>query len=249
MRHFRLAILLLSTVLMVSLFQNCSKDLPASVTNSSSTEGTNNNNNAEQSLWELTTNLHVVSKGNGNVGIGTSIPSERLEVNGRIKAERVDTSSGAFISISLNHCGPSACSGYHTLNEWKDISTMNYNWAQSVNTAPDIFTTNGTGRITLLKTGLYKIRLGGMFIPSVDHSNVTYVCPSINGSINCGSNVTNALRHNFYHAGYWTQMGGPFEFTLQLNANTTVAWAYYPMVALNYWAHDLYTNIEITKIN
>ena len=39
------------------------------------------------------------------------------------------------------------------------------------------------------------------------------------------------------------------EFTVDLAANQTIGFGYYPSVALTYWAHDNYTALQVEKID
>jgi hypothetical protein len=158
---------------------------------------------------------------NGNFGIGTTSPGAKLEVNGTVKAAKLDSAAGEIISIYLNQCG-GACAGNHTLNVWTNVGTQNYNWATAINTATDNFAHDGKGNITVAKAGLYRIRLQAMFIPSADTPYGEVVCPFINGTANCGYNGTFSYNHRYAKANWWSQP--QHEFVFQLTAGSTVAW-------------------------
>jgi hypothetical protein len=85
-----------------------------------------------------------------------------------------------------------------------------------------------------------------MFIPTANTAYGEIVCPAINGTANCGYNSTFAYNHRYAVANWWSQP--QHEFVFQLAAGNTVAWAYQPIVAMTYWAHDNYTALEITRI-
>jgi hypothetical protein len=182
----------------------------------------------------------------GNVGIGKT-PTTKLDVNGTIKATNLETQSGSYIHIYLAHCG-GACGGSHPVSTWTDVGAQGYTWGVNSNTAPTVFTHNGTGRITVNKTGTYLIRLTTMAIPPADASNVMYACPAINGSSNCGnaSGVNGLALHGYYPGGWWAK--SRHDIILNLTQGNNVGYAYYPIQTLSYWAHDWYTALEITKI-
>jgi hypothetical protein len=153
---------------------------------------------------------------------------------------------GSQIKIRLAQCG-GGCSSYHALNTWVNVSGYGYAWPTALNTDTATFTSNGVGTITVAKAGVYRIRVGTMFIPATDAAYI-YGCPLINGSANCGPlSSAEGLRHSYHPAGWWGQNINTFIFDLA--ANTTVGYAYYTPYALSYWANDSYTFLEITRVN
>lgn len=99
-------------------------------------------NRMVNSVLELDARTSPFSSSGGNVGIGVTSPTAKLEVNGTVKATRLDSASGEIISIALAQCG-GGCASNHTLNAWTNAGAQNYNWATSINTAADNFTHNG----------------------------------------------------------------------------------------------------------
>lgn len=99
-------------------------------------------NRIVNSVLELDARTSPFSSSGGNVGIGVTSPTAKLEVNGTVKATRLDSASGEIISIALAQCG-GGCGSYHTLNTWTNVGAQNYAWATSLNTATDNFTHNG----------------------------------------------------------------------------------------------------------
>jgi hypothetical protein len=189
-------------------------------------------------------------KSDGTVGIGTLTPGAALDVNGTVKSTATESSSAAFIHAYLLQCGGGPCASYHTLNQWTDVSAQNYNWVTAANNSPATYAHNDHGRITLLKTGTYWIRLYAIFQPTADSGHIASVCPSLNGSADCSPSwSSNGIKYCYYKAAFWARMGGPYDFIRTLGAGTTVGWAYYPYQALNDWAHDYYTAIEIIRLN
>ncbi|MFA6031041.1 MAG: hypothetical protein WC969_14385 [Elusimicrobiota bacterium] len=202
--------------------------------------------------------------GDGKVGISTGAPAALLAVAGKAQVNSTMTVYGnlvattmgaaksAFIHIRLNQCG-GGCGGSHTVDTWTDVAAQGYAWTQAINTSPETFVHNGTGRITVNKAGLYRIRLYAFFMPSVAGSWICYVCPSVNGSAgSCTPNsAANGLKHGYNEAAYWARMGGPYEFIRALSAGNTVGWSYYPSSSwpLTYWAYDNYTSMSVEKVN
>jgi len=183
-------------------------------------------------------------KDNGYVGIGTTAPSTALQVNGTIKATKLDSAGGEYIGIYLSQCAGGPCGSNHALNTWTDAGGSGYSWTVHMNTAPDNFTHNGQGKITIAKAGLYQIQMQAMFIPTSATAFGEIICPYINGAPNCPLNY--GYQHRYVTAGWWNQ---PFFIsTFQLGAGATVSWGYHPIVTMSYWAHDGYTNISVTRI-
>jgi hypothetical protein len=85
-----------------------------------------------------------------------------------------------------------------------------------------------------------------MMIPTADASG-EYACPFINAAANCGSLSSEAYKHRYAPAGWWAS--STHDFIMQLTPGTTVSYGYLPYQALNYWAHDGYTGMEILKLN
>jgi hypothetical protein len=183
----------------------------------------------------------------GQVGIGLTNPSATLTVNGALKALSLESASSAFIQLLMASC-ITGCAGNHTLNQWADISAGGYSWT-AVNNSPATFSHNGAGRVTLLKGGTFMIRLHGMMMPTADAWGIAALCPILNGSADCSPNSSLGYHHHWYPAGWWAQFGGPFDFVRDLPAGTTVGWGYQPREAMNYWAYDNYTALEIIRIN
>lgn len=192
--------------------------------------------------------VHIDS--NGNVGIGKS-PTAKLDVNGTMRVRGLDTSKASYILIYLNQCSASACPAgpSQPSGVWLNASAQGYGWAVSVNTTPSIFTHNGTGTVTINKTGTYRIRLHGMFVPVSNSSAPVYFCPFINGSANCNamSIYSSGIVHGYYPENMWGKTQHDFVFTL--NQGATVGYGYHITSPLTNWAHDYYTSIEITEIN
>ncbi len=153
---------------------------------------------------------------------------------------------GSTIHVALNYCG-GGCGSYHAINTWVNVSGYGYTFATQVNTDPTTFSHNGTGLVTINKTGVYRIRMRNMMIPTTNRAWMSYVCPIINGSANCLENGTSGLDHGYYPAGSWGQESK--EFTNELSAGTTVGYGYYIYDAMSYWGHDSYTNFSITRVN
>lgn len=184
---------------------------------------------------------------NGNVGIGTQSPTQKLQVAGNVKANQLDIANAADINISLNACG-GACGSYHALNAWVNVGSYGYPWATNQNTATDVFSHNGAGTITILQSGVYTIRLYSMTIPASTVNWIVQNVPFINGNPDgAPGGGNNQLHHAYDPAGYWRQ--DVSEFTRPLSAGTTVSFGYYAGVALSYWAHDGYTGLEIRRVN
>ncbi|MFA6031040.1 MAG: hypothetical protein WC969_14380 [Elusimicrobiota bacterium] len=200
--------------------------------------------------------------GDGRVAVGTTSPSGvLLEVNGKtavnstltvsgaVTANLFDSYRGEYIEIYLSQCG-GPCGGNHALSTWTDIAAQGYSWTLGSNTAPDTFSHNGTGRITVNKAGTYLIRLHAMLIPVADANYAAYFCPSINGSADCSPNQSACgIRLGYYPAGWWTQYNGPFDFIRTLPAGTTIGYAYDPVQTLTYWAHDTYMALDVVRVN
>ena len=170
-------------------------------------------------------------------------------VNGKFNVTGTLTAPGAIINISLAYCG-GACNGYHApaLNSWYNVSNVGYSWSTQINTAPEIYTPNGAGTITVAKAGLYQIKITSMAIPNSDQQNVVSVLPCINGGAT-GSAGNNQYTHGYHKAAWWAQE--THEFTLNLSANTAVQYCYLysDPAGLAYWAHDGFTAMEIVRIN
>lgn len=200
--------------------------------------------------------------GDGRVAVGTTSPSGvLLEVNGKaavnstltvsgaLTADLFDSYRGEYIHIYLSQCG-GPCGGNHALSTWTDVGAQGYSWSSNSNTAPDTFSHNGTGRVTIKKAGTFMIRLHAMVIPVADANYAAYFCPAINGTAECSPNQSACgIRLGYYPAGWWTQYNGPFDFVRTLPAGTTVSWAYYPVQTMTYWAHDTYASLEIVRVN
>lgn len=197
-----------------------------------------------------TASMSIAISNVGNVGIGTTAPTQKLDVNGSVKATRLEA-PGAVIDIGLNYCsGP--CASYHpqAYNAWFNVSAVGYTWATHQNTATEVFSHNGAGTITVLKTGLYKVRMHSMAIPNSDIHNVVVVITCINGGASSWGNSGNTwYKHGYHKAGWWAQE--TTEMTVNLNANTTIQYCYLynDPAGLAYWAHDGYTAMQVTRIN
>lgn len=153
---------------------------------------------------------------------------------------------GSQMKIRLAQCG-GGCASYHALNTWINVPSYGYAWTVATNTDSSTFSHNNTGTITVAKAGVYRIRIGTMFIPTTDAAYI-YGCPLINGSANCGPlGAAEGLRHSYHPAGWWGQNINTFIFDLA--ANTTVGYAYYTPYTLSYWANDSYTFVEVTRVN
>lgn len=152
---------------------------------------------------------------------------------------------GSYVAVHLSACGGGPCASYHALQAWVNVS--GYSWNTSTNTDTTTFTPNGTGSITINKAGVYRILMRDMMIPALDTVYVGYLCPVINGSVSCIGNITNGVTHGYHPAGSWYQ--DTAEFVAELAAGTTVGYAYYVNVPMSYWAHDVYTNFSIMRIN
>jgi hypothetical protein len=186
--------------------------------------------------------------GSGNVGIGKT-PTTKLDVNGSVLATSLDISNAAHVHIYLTACGSGPCPGNHTLNSWTEVSNLGYSWIQDFNNATDVFTHNGTGRITVNKTGTYRVRLSTMVIPASGVGVPMYVCPFINGAVNCNAMgiYSSGIVHAYYPPGTWRQT--EHEFVYNLTQGAIVGWGYYPVTTLTYWGYDYYTALEISEIN
>lgn len=181
----------------------------------------------------------------GNVGIGTS-PTAKLDVNGAVKATDLETQVGSHIHVYLSQCG-GLCSSYHSLNNWIDVASYNYSWGVNMNTDPSLFSHDGKGRITINQAGSYYIRISTMAVPTGDAVVNVYGCPIINGSAGCGgASGVNGRLHGYYPGGWWAK--GRNEFVYFLGEGATVGYGYLTTYALNSWAHDWYTAVEITKL-
>ena len=154
------------------------------------------------------------------------------------------SSQTAVVRVLLNICG-GACAGYHTLNTWFNIGAS---YGHSVsNGDPATFTTTTNGSVTLNRTGTYMIRIRQLQIPTAD-SSYRYGCPFINGGANClGASAVDYVPHFRTFAGWWGSSTHTFVATL--SAGTVVSYGYYPVQALNYWAYDYYTGMEIIRLN
>jgi hypothetical protein len=153
---------------------------------------------------------------------------------------------GSLMKIRLAQCG-GGCASYHALNTWINVSGYGYTWSTALNTDSSTFTHNNTGTITVSKAGVYRVRVGTMFVPTTDAAYV-YGCPIINGSANCGPlGSAEGLRHSYHPAGWWGQNITSFIF--ELTAGTTVGYGYYTPYTLSYWANDSYTFLEVTRVN
>jgi hypothetical protein len=183
----------------------------------------------------------------GSLGIGTTAPAEKLQVVGKVKADQLDIAVGATIHILFSHCG-GPCGSYHAINSWTNVSAIGYNWSTSYNNAPDVFTHNGFGTITVNKTGTYSIKLYSMAIPASTVGWVEALIPVVNGSIDgTPGSADIQYNHHYAQAGYWNQ--DIAEYRRNLTAGSTVQYAYLNYQPLTYWAHDSYTAMEITRIN
>lgn len=152
---------------------------------------------------------------------------------------------GSVMKITIGIC-PSGCTSYHALNTWINVASYGYAWTTSLNTDSSTFTHNGTGLITISKAGVYRIRIGTMFIPSTDAAYI-YGCPILSGSANCGLGAPEGLRHSYHPAGWWGQNINTFVFDLA--AGATVGYGYYTPYTLSYWANNGYTFVEVTRVN
>lgn len=189
----------------------------------------------------------MVIDASGNVGIGTTSPTVKLEVNGNVKAANLETQTGSHVHIYLNQCGGGPCGGHHGVGVWTDVAAYNYNWGVNINTDPALFTHNGQGRVTIGQAGTYLIRISTMTVPAVETTVPVYGCPVLNGAPNCGSaGGVGGLFHAFHPAGWWAKTRN--EFVFNLGQGVTIGYGYYALQDLTYWAHDWYTAVEITKI-
>jgi hypothetical protein len=129
-----------------------------------------------------------------------------------------------------------------------NVGAIGYAWATNLNTAPDVFSHNGAGTITILQSGVYTIRLHSMTIPTATVGWIVQNVPFINGGADgYPSGGNNHLHHAYCPAGWWRQ--DVSEFTRPLAAGTTVQFGYYSHHPLHYWAHDGYTGMEIRRVN
>lgn len=170
--------------------------------------------------------------------------------NGTVKASRLEA-PGAVIDIGLSTCN-GGCASYHgqALNAWFNVSAVGYGWATAQNTATDVFSHNGAGTITVLKSGLYEVKLRSMAMPVNDIHNVVVVITCINGAASSWGNTGNTwYKHQYHKAGWWAQE--TTEMTVNLDANTTIQYCYLfnDPAGLSYWAHDGYTSMQVTRIN
>lgn len=196
-------------------------------------------------LTTLQTNTTGITAASWNIGIWVPTPTQKLDVAGTIKATKIESNSTSNIKVIVNSCwGP--CPWVHALNTWTNIAPIvNHNIANNDTSTFSTTWTNWT--VTINKAWTYMIRINLMQNPTADAS-VQLTLPIINGSANAlWTNTTEQYKHWFYKAGWWGWTDHTFVWTLA--AWTTVGYAYYPLQALTYWAHDWYTGMEIIKLN
>lgn len=191
----------------------------------------------------------IVVDAAGNVGIGKS-PTAKLDVNGTIRATKVDsTGSGSYMHIALAHCG-GACTGTGgALNTWIEVSNLGYTWITATDIGSSMLSHNGYGRITIGQTGTYIIRLQSMIVPSAVTNAPANVCPFINGAANCNGHgyYTGGVQHRYYPAGWWGR--SKHEFVMTLSQGAIVGYGYMPRLAFTNWGHDNLTSMEIIRVN
>ena len=205
--------------------------------------GTDNDADDEISFWQMGAKRMNIY--NGNVGIGTNAPTSPLEVNGAIKSTVNNASRTSMVRVYLNTCGGGPCASNHTLNQWYNIGA---NYVLNIsNEDGAVYTTTNNGVVTINQSGSYMIKITTMSHPAADRG-VDYACPFINGSVNCLAGTTgDQATHTWSPANNWATVQHIFIATL--GAGTTVSYGYYPVQTMNYWSHDNYTGMSITRIN
>ena len=180
---------------------------------------------------------------NGNVWIGITNPATKLDVNGTVKATKLNVANGWFFKMNLAYCG-GACWSYHTLNVRTNLN--GYTYSQIYNTDSANFVKSG-GTVTINEAGVYNIRITNIAIPAADSAAAwgAYYCPFINWSANCLG--TAGYVHRYSPAWWWSNVDT--EFVAPLAAWTTVSIWIHQYQAMTYWANDTYLSLEITRIN
>lgn len=191
----------------------------------------------------LQTNTTWITSVAWKVWIWVPTATEKLDVAGTVKATQVNSSKAAFVRVKLNQCSW-YCSGNHTLNTWTNIGS----YTHSVNNNDtDTFSTNTTWTVTINKSWTYMIRINMMEIPVADGTS-QYALPYINWSVNSlWSTASEQAPHAYRKAWYWST--SIHTFVWNINAWSTVWYAYYPVQTLTYWGIDDYTGMEIIKLN
>ncbi len=189
---------------------------------------------------------YLIINNSGSIWIWTTTPTQKLEVAWRVKATNIET-NGSYVITRLSHCSW-PCASYHAINTWINVGAYNYTWITPINTDTATFTSNNHWVITVNKTWLYLVHETVMMIPNSDRARISHWCPFINWAASCWNNSpADYVTHRYYPNGRWASE--QYNLYFQLNAWDTVSYWYYIYWAMNYWAHDGYTSMRITRVN